>query len=264
MSDTQEIVEVEVEVEVDAEESIINNMRQLIKTLSIPDRCAFIEKLSTKEQMDLVYGFNKEGTTDGNWLDPLLELDESTLTEEISEELPEDLEDLSNKPSNVFSLPSMKVPVSEVSTNKPSTQPVLGKKELKRLKRKEEKQKNKPQIVRGYVESDRQKIVTEFYMSISNLNISHIITADIKKMLADYVANGTEYDTVIPIPDYGRSLVIKLYNTRNKKTYINFQQESTVTEYGEKKGNYTTGPIGEFRKKVDQLKKQGIDYTTSV
>ena len=249
------------------EQAIVQNIRNLITTLPSDEKLKIINNLGQKEQMDLIYGFDKTGPIDNHVINNFIEKLEEQLEEQQLEEPQEDQLEEPNKleqdklepntleQSKVVALPSMKVPKLE---QKEEVQ--LGKKELKRLKRKEEKNASKG-ITRGYSESDRQKIVTEFYVSVGNLNIMHIVTDQIKTILDDYVKTGKEYDLAIPIPEYQRTLIMKLYNTRNEKTYINFQQEKTVTEYGAKVGNYTSGPVGQFRRTVDQLKKQGIDYS---
>jgi hypothetical protein len=126
------------------------------------------------------------------------------------------------------------------------------KKELKNLKKKE--LKNQHKIVRGYTEGIRSKIVTEFYINLSSLDILDILTDEIRTILNDYVKNGTEYTKNIHIPVYDRTLLIRLYNNKNNKSYINFQKENGVEENRNDK-------VISLNNTIHQLKNKGVDMT---
>lgn len=85
------------------------------------------------------------------------------------------------------------------------------------------KGKKKEKLPMPYTESERNKKVMSIMMQITDVKMEHVITPEIKKNLNEFVKNGTEYSDTIPIPEYGRELVIYFVNNKRIESYINFR-----------------------------------------
>jgi uncharacterized protein Smg (DUF494 family) len=127
------------------------------------------------------------------------------------------------------------------------------KKDLKRLAKKEAKNQNKTNVMRGYTRNERNNIVTEFYMNLANLDMMSIVTQEMRTILNDYVDNGTEYERNFQLADYQRSLVMRLYNNKNKKSFVNLAQNDVVEASED-------STVGKLRKKIEDLKSQGLSF----
>ncbi len=85
------------------------------------------------------------------------------------------------------------------------------------------KGKKKVKLPIPYTESERNKKVMSIMMQINDVKMEHVITPEIRQNLNEFVKNGTEYSDTIPIPEYGRELVIYFVNNKRIESYINFR-----------------------------------------
>ena len=130
----------------------------------------------------------------------------------------------------------------------------LGNQLTKKESKQAQKKKLKGKIIKGLTQSERNKIINEFYVNLINLDIVQILKPDIKNILKDYIGNGTQYEMNIDIPEYKRVLIVRLYNHKGKLSYINLAQIDTIVDGKD-------GLIGGLREKIDRLKHDGIDLT---
>ena len=118
--------------------------------------------------------------------------------------------------------------------------------------KREEKEKKKMETM--YTEKERRDKITKIMFEFSFLNAASVITDEVKNLFDLYMKTGQDIEKDIYIVTIQRSLVIRLYNSKGKKSYINMR-----SEFDERKPK--TKEAISFDKKVGELKKEGVDLT---
>ena len=84
-------------------------------------------------------------------------------------------------------------------------------------------QRQKIKKVVPYNKRERNAKILNFTLQIAELNLSFLLTPEIKQKFNDFATNGTTYIDTIDIPKLSRQMEISLINDKNQKTFINFK-----------------------------------------
>lgn len=111
------------------------------------------------------------------------------------------------------------------------------------------KNKIKNKKVTLFTKEERNKTITNIMMQLSMLDIANVVTKDLMKEISDYIENGTTKEIDFPLKEYGRTLVIRLYNDKNLKTFMNLRVDGPTPQ---------TKEIQALNKRIQELKDQGL------
>ena len=70
-----------------------------------------------------------------------------------------------------------------------------------------------------YTEQERQRKITNIYLQLMQIQMDHVLTAEIKQGLHEFIKNGTEYHHVMELPAYSRVLKINFVNDKKKDAH---------------------------------------------
>lgn len=112
---------------------------------------------------------------------------------------------------------------------------------------KNNKIKNKKSVL--FTKDERNKTITNMMMQLSMLDIAHVVTKDLMKEISDYIENGTTKEIDFSLKEYGRTLVIRLYNNKNMKTFMNLRVDGPTPQ---------TKEIQSLNKRIQELKESGF------
>ena len=102
-----------------------------------------------------------------------------------------------------------------------------------------------------YTEAQRHQKVTNIMLEISMLDITQVITPEIRAIFDKYVKTGETQEHEFPLPQFGRTLVIKLYNDKKVHSFVNLR-------YDLKEGENVEGEdVQKFKERVGELEEQG-------
>jgi hypothetical protein len=121
------------------------------------------------------------------------------------------------------------------------------KKERSKAKRALKEEKN---INRGLDEKTRRFIINDAVTKALEIDIN--FTPEIWSIFNRYIETGSEEIHTIPMPEIGRELIIKLYATNDKKSYINLHRSDNLAGANMLK-------VNQFNKNVDDAKQRGLD-----
>lgn len=103
-------------------------------------------------------------------------------------------------------------------------------------------------------ESERRFIINDAYVKASELKIS--FTKDMWTVFNDFISTGKEYSVDFDLEEIKRTMIVRLYNTKGKKSFINLKSMSKIDEslLTEKQKS----DINSFTAKTDELKARGV------
>jgi len=86
-------------------------------------------------------------------------------------------------------------------------------------------------IVTPNTKEERQKIIAEVMMTVSILDITDLIKQyHVDNIFNEYIEKGETINTEVPMKDHGRTLIIKLYKSRNKPPFIDLHRDKIEVE----------------------------------
>lgn len=74
-----------------------------------------------------------------------------------------------------------------------------------------------------YTAQERKDKISTILMQIATMELSNIITKDVKKLLQNWIDTGETTEKDIPLAQYGRTMLIRLYNDKKANTFINLK-----------------------------------------
>ncbi len=105
-----------------------------------------------------------------------------------------------------------------------------------------------------YTEDERRIKISNILLEIAMLGIDGLLTDDIRAMFQIYIKTGKDTEEDYALHKIQRTLVVRIYGSKGKKSYINLKSS-------EDKPAPRTHSAIEFEKKVNDLKKSGIDLS---
>jgi hypothetical protein len=125
-------------------------------------------------------------------------------------------------------------------------------KKTRRLER--EAKKKAPKL---YTEGERQQKITNIMLEMAMLDFQKYLTdeqnSEMRALFTIYIKSGRDVEKDIRLPNIGRIIVMRLYNDKGKKSFINLK--STEEKVDDEKG------ANEFNKTINDLKEKGTDLT---
>jgi hypothetical protein len=86
------------------------------------------------------------------------------------------------------------------------------------------KKKGEPKPPIPYTESERNKKITNIILQLSSMDMTQVLTPEIRTGIQKYIKEGAEYEAELDLPEFARTLQIKLVNDkrRERDTYVKF------------------------------------------
>lgn len=113
------------------------------------------------------------------------------------------------------------------------------------------KKGKKEKVVKLYTEAQRQQKVTNIMLEVSMLDITNIITSDIRQIFDKYIKTGETQEHEFPMPQYGRTFVIKLNNDKKLPSFVNLRYDlkNAANDDGEE--------MQKFNERLEKLGEEG-------
>ncbi len=81
---------------------------------------------------------------------------------------------------------------------------------------------------------ERNNKVAKIYMQVMMENMWHVIRQDLRDQITKYINTGEQVEYSLDLPAYSRILQVRLYNTKEKESFICFKYNRVVVEDGDK------------------------------
>lgn len=123
----------------------------------------------------------------------------------------------------------------------------------KRERNKKKKMEPKPPI--PYTESERSKKITMIMFKLSTMDMAQELTPEIRSNFQKFIKEGTEYETELDLPQFGKTLQIKLVNDkrRDKENYVKFIFKRIRVE-----GEGEENPINKLNKLQEEIFQEDL------
>lgn len=116
-------------------------------------------------------------------------------------------------------------------------------------KNKKNKKKQKNMIgPKPYTESERNAKMTAITFQMLQMNISHLVTDDLKKHMTEFIKHGTAYQEKIDLPEYSRIMNVNFINDKGQETFIKLAFKKIRVE-----GEGDENPINKLNKLQEEL-----------
>ena len=102
-----------------------------------------------------------------------------------------------------------------------------------------------------YTKEERQAKISAILMQIVTMELSNIINDDIRQLLQKWIDTGETVEKDIPLKQYGRTMLIRLYNDKKITTYINLKHNTINVKDDD-------GRLNEMQKMTEEGKIEGM------
>jgi hypothetical protein len=130
----------------------------------------------------------------------------------------------------------------------------MGRKDKLRKEKKNKKETIKK--IQLYTKQERQQKITNMRIELSMLDMDHVITDQIKQSMNNFVETGNTTEIEHPLEQYGRTLIIKLYNDKSLNSFMNLRFDYSPVSSGN-----PDDPVVKFNNRLQELKDQGFELT---
>lgn len=100
-----------------------------------------------------------------------------------------------------------------------------------------------------FTKDERNSKVSKIYMQVMMEDMWHVIKPELRDLVQKYIDYGESVEYDLPLPRYTRTLQVRLYNEKDKDSFICFKYNRVTVEDGEKDSN----PLNAQREKLDQI-----------
>lgn len=107
---------------------------------------------------------------------------------------------------------------------------------------------------------ERNKKVAKIYMQVMMENMFHVIRPELRSQVQNYINTGEQVEYDLELPAYSRTLQVRLYNRKDKDSFICFKYNRVTVEDGDKDSH----PLNAQREKLETTPLDQIEDKSNV
>lgn len=96
--------------------------------------------------------------------------------------------------------------------------------------------------IKLYTKKEREQKITSILLQIASMDLLNILSDEIKIILQNWIDTGNTIEKDIPLYQFDRIMIIRLYNDKKKTTFINLKynkkQENIIKENNNKNSDF--------------------------